>query len=163
MCNCAQKPNDENSKTAARSPLSSAPPRRQMRRRRLPEPHGGNWRPTTAARRQGGPPAASPVVLHRIFLVDVTPGRTPRCTVLGRRSPPLRCRRHRLPPPGLLRGQRTQIITTTGRQGLPAKSSEVPYFVTIAWYVVSMPIMDGNNPFQSCLKRFVFMQDFLDN
>ena len=24
MCNCAQKPNDENSKTAARSPLSGA-------------------------------------------------------------------------------------------------------------------------------------------
>ena len=68
---------------------------------------------------------------------------------------PVWCRRLRLPPPGLLRGQRTQIITTTGRQGLPAKSSEVPYFVTIAWYVVSMPIMDGNNPFQSGLESFV--------
>ena len=160
MCNCAQKPNDENSKTAARSPLSGAP-RRQMRRRHLPEPHGGNWRPATAARRQGGPPATSPVVLHRIFLVDVTPGRTPRCMILGRRTPrrpysaaDAGCRH--MPPPGLLRGQRTQIITTTGRQGLPAKSSEVPYFVTIAWYVVSMPIMDGNNPFQSDLKKIVF-------
>ena len=87
MCNCAQKPNDENSKTAARSPLSGVAPRRQMRRRRKPEPHGGTWRPAKAARRQGGPPATSPVVLHRIFLVDVTPGRTPRCMLLGRRMP----------------------------------------------------------------------------
>ena len=132
-----------------------------MRWRRLPEPHGGTWRPATLMRHQGGPPATSPVVLHRIFLVDVTPGRTPRCMLLGRRTPRRRysaadagCRH--MPPPGLLRGQRTQIITTTGRQGLPAKSSEVPYFVTIAWYVVSMPIMDGNNPFQSGLKRFLF-------
>ncbi len=141
MCNCAQKPNDENSKTAARSPLSSS---------------GSRW---------GGGISQSPMVAtgvrqwrRRRPTRHITGGFASH--LLGQDAalhasglPPLWCR---LPPPGLLRGQRTQIITTTGRQGLPAKSTEVPYFVTIAWYVVSMPIMVGNSPLQSGLKRFGF-------
>ena len=158
MCNCAQKPNDENSKTVARSPLSGAAASARAPWRQLASGDGG------AAPRRPTRHITGGFASHLLGGCNARPDAALHASGTPHAAPPLWCRRRRhRPPPGLLRGQRTQIITTTGRQGLPAKSSEVPYFVTIAWYVVSMPIMDGNNPFQSGLKRFVFMQDFLDN